>query len=115
TGHDDNQDGIFNDRPAGVGRNSLRAEGQRLMYLQVGYQFALGQAAILPPAAVPGSGGATQAAAGRYRLQLLLRSQNLTNHNSYRGYSATLTSPFFGQPTAVSGLRKIDAGFTLNF
>ena len=115
TGHDDNQDGIFNDRPAGVGRNSLRAEGQRLMYLQVGYQFALGQAAILPPAAVPGSGGATQAAAGRYRLQLFLRIQNLTNHKNYLGYSGTLTSPFFGQPTAVSGLRKIDAGFTLNF
>ena len=30
-------------------------------------------------------------------------------------YSGTLTSPFFGKPTAVSGMRKIDAGINLNF
>src|SRR5262249_37836366 len=28
TGQDTNGDGIFNDRPAGVGRNTLRADGQ---------------------------------------------------------------------------------------
>ena len=27
TGYDDNGDGIFNDRPAGVGRNTVRATG----------------------------------------------------------------------------------------
>jgi len=30
-------------------------------------------------------------------------------------YSGTLTSKFFGQPTNVSGMRKVDVGMTLGF
>jgi hypothetical protein len=51
----------------------------------------------------------------RYRLQLFVQVQNLTNQKNYLGYSGTLTSPFFGQPTAVSGMRKIDAGINMSF
>jgi hypothetical protein len=51
----------------------------------------------------------------RYRLQISMNAQNLTNARNYVGYSGTLTSPFFGKPTAVSGMRKIDFGITLSF
>jgi hypothetical protein len=51
----------------------------------------------------------------RYRLQVYVAAQNLTNQRNYLGYSGTLTSPFFGRPTAVSGMRKIDAGVGLQF
>ncbi len=30
-------------------------------------------------------------------------------------YSGTLTSRFFGRPTAVGGMRKIDVGFNFGF
>jgi hypothetical protein len=45
TGRDDNGDGIFNDRPAGVGRNTLRASGQTNVNVFVAYQFAFGRTA----------------------------------------------------------------------
>ena len=51
----------------------------------------------------------------RYRLELFMQAQNLTNETNYLGYSGTLTSPFFGRPTAVSGMRKIDGGVSLSF
>ena len=44
-----------------------------------------------------------------------VQAQNLTNHANYLGYSGTLTSPFFGRPTTVSGMRKVDAGIAMNF
>jgi hypothetical protein len=51
----------------------------------------------------------------RYRLQLYVQGQNLTNQANYLGYSGTLTSPFFGRPTTVSGMRKIDVGISMSF
>ena len=122
TGRDENGDGVFNDRPAGVGRDTLRAGGQTTVNLMVGYQFAIGRNATpLPPGiGVFGGGGAAQVRAfdqgsARYRLMVFVQAQNLTNQANYLGYSGTLTSPFFGRPTTVSGMRKIDLGIGLNF
>ena len=103
------------------GRNSLRASRQTTINMQVAYQFAFGRSAPLPPGiGVFGGGGAAQVRTfdqgnARYRLQVFIQAQNLTNEANYLGYSGTLTSPFFGKPTAVSGMRKIDAGINLNF
>ena len=58
---------------------------------------------------------AIEQSGGRYRLQFFVQCQNITNARNYQGYSGVLTSPFFGQPTTVSGMRKIDAGMNLNF
>jgi len=67
-----------------------------------------------------GGGGAAQVrtfdqGTARYRLQVFVQAQNVTNERNYLGYSGTLTSPFFGKPTAVSGMRKIDVGIGLQF
>jgi hypothetical protein len=122
TGQDDNGDGIFNDRPAGVGRNTLRASGQTTVNILAGYNFAFGRSsAPLPPGiGIFGSGAAAQVrtvdqGAARYRMQLFIQAQNVTNESNYLGYSGTLTSLFFGRPTSVSGMRKIDAGINLSF
>jgi hypothetical protein len=121
TGRDDNGDGIFNDRPAGTGRNTLRATGQANLNLFLAYQFAFGRQATLPPGiGVFGGGGAATVrtvdqSGGRYRVQFFIQGQNLTNHSNYLGYSGTLSSPFFGRPTTVREMRKIDAGINLNF
>src|SRR5439155_4898464 len=84
TGRDDNGDGIFNDRPAGVGRNTLRASGFSAVNMNIGYVFAFGRTAALPPGiGVFGGGGAIQVRTvdqgnARYRLQIFLNAQNLT-------------------------------------
>ncbi|HEY1911743.1 MAG TPA: TonB-dependent receptor [Vicinamibacterales bacterium] len=122
TGQDTNGDGIFNDRPAGVGRNTLRASGQVTLNMFANYTLAFGHSsAPLPPGiGVFGSGAAATVRSvdlgpARYRLQLFVQAQNLTNEANYIGYSGTLTSPFFGQPTAVSAMRKIDFGINFGF
>jgi hypothetical protein len=121
TGRDDNGDGVFNDRPAGIDRNTLRASGQFNLNLLLGYQFAFGRTAPLPPGiGVFGGGNAATVrtfdqGTARYRLGLFLQAFNLTNHANYLGYSGTLLSPFFRQPTAVRDMRKIDVGFNLTF
>jgi hypothetical protein len=122
TGEDTNNDGIFNDRPAGVGRNTLRAGGQITLNMFAGYNVAFGHSsAPLPPGiGVFGSGAAAQVRSvdlgpARYRVQLFVQAQNVTNEANYVGYSGTLTSPFFGQPTAVSAMRKIDFGVSFGF
>ena len=51
----------------------------------------------------------------RYRLQLFVQGQNLANAVNYLGYSGTLTSRFFGRPTGVRDMRKIDIGLGLSF
>jgi len=51
----------------------------------------------------------------RFRMGIIVNAQNLTNRANYVGYSGTLTSPFFGQPTAVQGMRKVEVGLNFNF
>jgi hypothetical protein len=122
TGRDDNGDLVFNDRPAGVDRNSERGKGQFSLNLNFGYSFAFGKSpGNTPPGiAVIGGGGGqvsvqTFDQGPRYRLQFFVNIQNATNHDNFVGYVGTLTSPFYGQPTNVSGTRKVDIGFNLGF
>jgi hypothetical protein len=53
--------------------------------------------------------------AARYRLMLMCSIMNLTNHRNYAGFSGTMTSPFFGKPTMVTGTRKVDLGVGFSF
>ena len=125
TGLDDNGDQIFNDRPAGVGRNSLRGAGAFNLSGFFVYNIPIGQKKLgpMPPGIfVMGSPGGNfnvqtmQAdALPRFRIGVIVNAQNITNHSNYVGYSGTRSSPFFGLPTAVQGMRKIDVGLNFNF
>lgn len=122
TGHDDNGDLIFNDRPAGVGRNSARASGFWTLNSFITYTLQFGKAVTLPPGIgiTSGAGGlaVTQGPAqslGRYRMNIFLNAQNLTNHQNLGGYSGVLTSPFFGRPTLAQGTRQIVVGLGMSF
>jgi hypothetical protein len=124
TGVDDNGDLVFNDRPAGVGRNTERTALQWNVNVNLNYSIAFGQGGggggpivgimIPAPGAAPtvmtGTGPAT-----RYRLGFFVQMQNVTNHSNFGGYSGVLTSPFFGQPTNVLNPRKIDFGVNFGF
>jgi hypothetical protein len=123
TGFDDNGDQIFNDRPIGVGRNTLRGDGAMNLSGFFNYTFMFGKRRVnLPPGifinGAPGNFTVTQVQIDplpRFRVGIQVNAQNLTNHPNYVGYSGTLTSPFFGQPTAAQGMRKIDVGLNFSF
>ena len=124
TGRDDNGDFVFNDRPARLGRNTERGATQWTLNPLIGYVFSFGRSVSnLPPGIAVIGGGAGGAPTvqtvnqppNRYRLQLFVQSTNITNHANYVGYSGTMTSPFFGQPTNVLGTRKFDIGMSLTF
>ena len=122
TGLDDNADLIFNDRPVGVDRNSLRGAAQGGLGAQLQYTIPIRKRiGTLPPGIqITNNNGnlSVNQFAGdqaRYRITLRLEAQNLTNHANYTGYSGLLTSQFFGQPTAVNNPRRVDMGIVFNF
>ena len=124
TGFDDNRDLIFNDRPAGLGRNTERTTGQWQSYAYFSYWIGLGKRQITsggPGIMIrEGAGGlsvSTMAAQAmpRYRLSFYVDISNLTNHANYVGHSGIMTSPFFLQPTSVAGVRRINMGMSVSF
>jgi hypothetical protein len=122
TGLDDNGDLIFNDRPAGVGRNTQRAAMQWFSYGYFTYAIGIGKRTVPlgPGITISSSGGALSIGtmalpdAPRYRLLLSLSVQNLTNHANWIGYSGNMRSPFFLKPTGVDGVRtaNLSVGFS---
>jgi hypothetical protein len=123
TGHDENGDLMYNDRPAGVGRNTARTAAQWSSYGSLVYVIGFGTRRVpLPPGIMimPSGGGlnvGTMAGqdAPRYRLTLTLFVENLTNHPNYTGYSGLMTSPFFLQPTVVEGVRRFNLMAAISF
>jgi len=117
TGLDDNGDLIFNDRPDGIGRNTLRYPWNWTVSGSVSYSLAFGQRASTPGAVTVSSTGAvTQPSpAPRYRMSFSVRVSNLTNHRNYSGFSGVATSPFFMKPTTVSDVRRINFSTSLSF
>jgi opacity protein-like surface antigen len=122
TGTDNNGDLIFNDRPAGVGRNTARTSAQWTLNLYSGYSFTFGPRVILPGGPIfYGSGSGVSMATftppeqGRYRMGINFNIQNLTNRANLTGYSGVLTSPFFGRPTSAMSARRISVGMNLGF
>jgi hypothetical protein len=128
TGLDDNADLIFNDRPAGVGRNTERTTGQWQSFAFFSYWIGLGKRQVTAGGPIGGGpimirdgpGGVTVSAMGaqalpRYRLSFNVQVSNLTNHANLTGYSGVMTSPFFLKPTSASGVRRINFGMSLSF
>ena len=130
TGRDDNGDTVFNDRPAGVARNSLTSHAFFDVAARVTYAFGFGEK---PPSPAGGGqmimmrsvgGGAGDLLGGlggggadnkRVRFELFASASNLFNNVNPLGYSGVMTSPFFGQPTAAGPARKIDVGMKIGF
>jgi hypothetical protein len=134
TGRDDNGDTVFNDRPAGIGRNSAVGNGMWDVGARLSYTFGFGERST----AAAGPGGPTliiqrvggAATAGdllgglmsgggaenkRIRIELFASAQNLLNAVTPVGYSGVMTSPFFGKPTAAMPGRRIDVGMRVGF
>jgi hypothetical protein len=123
TGTDDNGDLIFNDRPAGVGRNSERAYAQWNSYMSVSYSLAFGKRRVtLPPGIMITSSGTAMSASTtppasqpRYRLGISCYIDNLFNTSTWGGFSGVQTSPFFLKPVTAYGARTASLSFNLSF
>ncbi len=123
TGFDDNGDLVFNDRPAGVPRNSVRTLGSWNSSTNFGYSFTLGKKQITSgggvqimgsPAGLTVNPTAAQTMP-RYRLNVAVNVQNLLNRPAYSGFSGIETSPFFLQPTSASGVRRVTFSTNVSF
>lgn len=101
TGTDDNGDGFLNDRLEGVGLWSLRGPGRETVNARAAYSFALG--------------GASGTGAARYRAQVFVNVNNVTNHANYATPSGVIASTNYQRVTAIINPRTINMGFSINF
>jgi hypothetical protein len=136
TGNDDNGDTVFNDRPAGVGRNSARGASQWNVNLRVNRSFNLGGVLAGGPGFIGGApamqrgpgGGAGEGGGpvvremimdgstpSRYRLDLYAQVFNLFNRTNLNQFIGNLRSPYFGQATSAAPPRRIELGASLSF
>jgi hypothetical protein len=136
TGFDDNDDGAFNDRPAGVTRNSLRGDWTWNLNLNLSRRISLrGLGAPTTPTRAQGNGalfaqqggfgGGGQGGFGgrgnqggnnqRFTMEIFAQAQNILNHVTRTQYVGNLSSPFFGQAIGVGNARDINVGVRFNF
>jgi hypothetical protein len=98
TGRDENQDGMANDRPSGVARNSLQGPGWVRLDVRLAREFSLS-----------GKNGDGP------RIAVTVDAFNVLNHVNYRSYVGNLSSPFFGMPVSAQPARRIQSGLRFTF
>jgi hypothetical protein len=125
-GRDANGDGVFNDRPAGLGRNSALTDAQWDVGMRLSYSIGFGTRAASSGGGgtvimISGGGGGMPggftggSGESRYKIEFYVSAQNVTNHHNYIGYSGVISSPFFGRPTNVLNPRKVEVGMRFGF
>jgi outer membrane receptor protein involved in Fe transport len=92
--NDRNGDTNFNDRPIGVGRNTGHGFDYRSLDLRVSRTFAL---------------------TSRISIEALADAFNVLNRANYQAPNNIITSPTFGNPTAVNDPRQLQLGIRLLF
>ena len=129
TGFDNNHDFVFNDRPAGVSRNSARGAGQWDLDTRLSWRFGFGKPRAATGARMrvqtvrvgegggdmgpmPGMGGEK---GKRWMFQLYVQAYNLLNHVNKINFFGVETSPFFGQATAALPGRRLETGLRFGF
>jgi hypothetical protein len=125
TGTDDNGDSIFNDRPIGVGRNTLRGSVTTQTDLRLSWtlpQFRPNGSVIFaqrgpggggPRPGGPGGRGPGQNQGRRFEMYLFVT--NLLNRVNRTSYVGVIRSPFFGQPTSAQAARRVEIGWRFSF
>lgn len=98
TGGDDNHDGIINDRPSGIGRNTMPGPGTINLDLNISHDFPL-----------------SKANKESKILSVSLNSFNVLNHPNYVTYIGTASSPLFGQPVAAQPPRRMQLDVQFKF
>jgi hypothetical protein len=106
-GTDSNGDGIFNERPTGITRNSARGGGAANVDVMVTWRIGLSpNRSVSAGASVPQKKGGDDP----FRIELFARATNALNFVNPQSYSGVLTSPFFGLPTSAAAARRVTLG-----
>ena len=98
TGADNNHDGVFTDRPAGVPRNTGHGPTYTNLDVNLSHVFLLGHHASQPE-----------------NLRLGLSSFDLLNHPNDMPYIGVITSPFFGQAVSAYPPRRLQISAAFSF
>ena len=98
TGSDNNHDGITNDRPAGLPRNTLHGPGLVNLDVNIAHDFVLSKA---PKEA--------------RTLTASLESFNVLNHKNDATYVGIITSLFFGRAVQAQPLRRMQVNVQFKF
>jgi hypothetical protein len=98
TGSDDNRDGVVNDRPLGLARNTLHGPGLINLDLNASHDFVLSK--TRKEARV---------------LTATLNSFNILNHSNDVTYIGVITSPFFGHAVAALPPRRMQLNLEFKF
>jgi hypothetical protein len=98
TGADDNHDGIINDRPAGVPRNTMHGPGTVGLDLNFSHDFPLSRKKKETKV-----------------LAVSLNSFNVLNHPNYLTYIGTASSQLFGRPVAAQPPRRMQLDVQFKF
>lgn len=98
TGSDDNHDGIVNDRPRGVARNTLPGPGLINLDLSVAHDFPL-----------------SKSREHAKKLTLSLNSFNVLNHPNDVTYIGVITSPSFGRAVQAQPPRRFQVDMQFKF
>jgi hypothetical protein len=123
TGRDDNGDGVSNDRPEGVGRNTERGSWRWDLHARVSRGFGFGGE---PQGDGPmvrnrlgGDDGPVmmtmQRSNQRFWVDVYVQGYNLLNRTNYLNFSGSLQSPFFAQPTSAGPARRVEVGVQFAF
>jgi hypothetical protein len=142
TGRDDNRDGVTNDRPAGVGRNSARGAARWEMSTRLtrGFGFggprggqqgqpgarqqiaagAQGQGPGPGPGQGPGiapggGGGFGDGSNQRFTVEFYVQAFNLLNRTNFVNFGGNQLSPFFVQATSAAQARRVEVGMQFRF
>ena len=98
TGSDNNHDGITNDRPSGLPRNTLHGPGLVNLDINVAHDFVL-----------------SKARKEARTLTVSLDSFNILNHKNDITYVGIITSPFFGQAVQAQPPRRMQVNLQFKF
>jgi hypothetical protein len=128
TGRDDNADTVANDRPAGMTRNQGRGRGTLDLALRAAWTLSFGERKTPagpggprlvrfdpstddapPDLALPGEDDK------RFRLTLYAQAFNIASRLNATAFNGVAGSPSFGQPTASTPGRRLEAGASLRF
>jgi hypothetical protein len=139
TGFDSNGDAYFNERPAGVSRNSRRGDMQvgtdmRLSWRPSALQQGGGQqfGAQRNPGGGGGQGGRPGGPGGQggpggrgpggnqprgpeRTFELFVFANNVFNRVNHTSYVGNLTSQLFGEPTSAGAARRVETGLRFSF
>jgi hypothetical protein len=132
TGRDDNGDGVSNDRPAGVGRNSARGVPRLEINMRLSRGFGFGGSSDGGPGGIggggpviigggPGGPGGGRGFGGggddnsRFRVEFYVQGFNILNRTNFVNFSGNLQSPFFGNPTSAAQARRVEVGMQFRF